>query len=484
MKVRSISMILIAGMFTVSLVAAQDNAPGKNNWVRLFDGATLDGWHFSENPGTFSVRDGMIVVNGKRSHLFYDGPVQSHDFRNFEFKADIMALPNSNSGIFIHTRFQEEGWPKQGYEVQVCNAHPDNGNYRELMRTGSLYAVRSIHVSPVDDNEWFTMRIKVEGRHVQIFVNDVQTVDYIEPDKPFRRKGSKQSLLTRGTFALQGHDPGSTAHYKNIYVRPLPDAPTPPDMRSPKTIARQMRISRFSAISLPLIDFHCHLAQGLGIDQLLEQSRETSITYGVAVNCGPGCPVKNDESALEFLESLNGKPVFRAMQAEGPEWQTMFSPDVIDHFDYVMTDAMTFHDRRGRRMRLWINDEVRVDDPQDFMQMYVEQIEKILREEPIDIFANPTFLPEIIRDQYNELWTEERMDRVIAGLLYRGIALEINARYRIPSVAFIKRARNAGVKFAFGANNRSSDDVGGLEYCLEVAEELGLQKSDLWYPEE
>ena len=76
------------------------------------------------------------------------------------------------------------------------------------------------------------------------------------------------------------------------------------------------------------------------------------------------------------------------------------------------------------------------------------------------------------------------MDRVIAGLLYRGIALEINAWYRIPSVAFIKRARNAGVKFAFGANNRSSENVGGLDYCLEVAEELGLQKSDLWYPEE
>ena len=129
-------------------------------------------------------------------------------------------------------------------------------------------------------------------------------------------------------------------------------------------------------------------------------------------------------------------------------------------------------------LRLW------VDDPQDFMEIYVAQIEKILREEPIDIYVNATFLPDVIRDRYNVLWTAERMDRVIKGLVDSGIALEINARYKIPSVSFIKRAKDAGVKFTFGTNNGGRDDIGALEYCLAVADELGLKKKDMWYPEE
>ena len=95
-----------------------------NGWVSLFDGKSLDGWK-ANKPGTFSVEDGSIKVAGNTAHLFYDGTVMNHDFTNFEFKAQVMTRPGSNSGIYFHTTYQEDGFPDKGFEVQVNNSHTD-----------------------------------------------------------------------------------------------------------------------------------------------------------------------------------------------------------------------------------------------------------------------------------------------------------------------------------------------------------------------
>ncbi|MEJ7913770.1 MAG: DUF1080 domain-containing protein, partial [Chitinophagaceae bacterium] len=76
-------------------------------WIPLFDGKSLTNWKASENPSTFTVKDGAIVVHGSRAHLFYEGPVMNHQFKNFELKVRVMTTPGSNSGIFLHTAYQE-----------------------------------------------------------------------------------------------------------------------------------------------------------------------------------------------------------------------------------------------------------------------------------------------------------------------------------------------------------------------------------------
>jgi histidinol phosphatase-like PHP family hydrolase len=133
-------------------------------------------------------------------------------------------------------------------------------------------------------------------------------------------------------------------------------------------------------------------------------------------------------------------------------------------------------------MRLWIPEETFVENDQQFMDMLVGKIESILSQEPVDIHVNPTFLPDKISFKYDELWTQDRMDRVINALVDNDVALEINARYKIPSLAFIKRAKQAGVKFTFGTNNGGSDDLGRLEYCLKIAKEAGLTPDDMFLP--
>jgi len=193
------------------------NPANKKQWVSLFDGKSLTGWKVGENAKTFFIEDGAIVANGNVAHLFYDGEVQSHSFKNFEFKADVMTKAGSNSGIYFHTAYQQSSWPQKGYEAQVNNSQ---GDWR---RTGSLYAIEDVKEVYVKDDEWFTEYIKVQGRRIVIKVNDKTVVDYTEPENVQRPKGMEGRVLSSGTFALQGHDPGSKVYFKNIKVRLLPD---------------------------------------------------------------------------------------------------------------------------------------------------------------------------------------------------------------------------------------------------------------------
>ncbi|MES2572242.1 MAG: DUF1080 domain-containing protein [Verrucomicrobiota bacterium] len=197
---------------TLPAFAAESN----DGWIPLFDGKTLDGWKISDKPGTFSVKDGELIVRGDRSHLFYDGPVQNHDFKNFEFKAEVMTKKGSNSGVYFHTEFQPTGWPAKGYEVQVNNTHGDP------KKTAGLYGIKDNFTAPAKDEEWFTLTIKVEGKHIVTRVNDKVISDYIEEEAPKREGQFTKRLISNGTFALQGHDPESEVHFRNIAVKPLP----------------------------------------------------------------------------------------------------------------------------------------------------------------------------------------------------------------------------------------------------------------------
>jgi len=208
---------LLSVVLTVVALLAPSAQAQTDGWISLFDGKSLDGWKVGDNAGTFSVQDGAIVVHGPTAHLFYDGPVENHDFKNFEFKADVMTTPGSNSGIYFLTAYQEGGWPDKGFEVQVNNSHTD------WKRTGGLYDIKDVREVPAKDNVWFTERIVVRGKHVQTYVNDKLIVDYTEPDGFVPPKGHVGRKISSGTFALQGHDPKSQVFYKNIMVKPLPE---------------------------------------------------------------------------------------------------------------------------------------------------------------------------------------------------------------------------------------------------------------------
>jgi histidinol phosphatase-like PHP family hydrolase len=116
------------------------------------------------------------------------------------------------------------------------------------------------------------------------------------------------------------------------------------------------------------------------------------------------------------------------------------------------------------------------------MDTLVSRAVGIFTNEPIDIYVNPTFIPAVLQKDYDRLWTPARMKAIVDGLAANGIAMEINNRYRIPSAAFVRLAKQAGVKFACGTNNTGAADLGRNEYCIEMIRECGLQPEHFWMP--
>ncbi len=455
---------------------------GEADWIPLFDGRTLDGWRASESGGSFRVVDGQIAANGPPSHLFYTGSVRNADFKNFELKADVMARPGAKSGIYFHTKFQPGGWPDRGFEVQINNTQKGDASYVERKKTGSLYGVRNVYKDFARDDEWFQLHVLVRAKQVQIQLNGTLLVDYVEPDPPVRVGDAAGRVLDRGTFALQCHDPNSKAFFRSILVKPLPDDLPMATDEQPVVDEVYRELLRMNAGNYPVVDYHVHLKGGLTLEEALRESRRLGIMYGIAVNCGLGFPVTNDAAAEEFLRSMKGQPVFVAMQGEGREWVKLFSKETIAKFDYAFTDAMTFTDDSGKRMRLWIDDEVgEIKDKEGFTEICVNRILGVLNHEPIDIYVNPTFLPKAITADYDRLWTPERMQKVIDAAKRNDVAIEINNTYRLPSPAFIKAAKKGGVKFAFGTNN-GDRKLGRLEYGVEMVKECGLTWQDIFVP--
>lgn len=205
---------LLAGALTllcaVSLSWAADSDDG---FVKIMDGKTFDGWKIGDvDAKSWRIEDGAFVAQGKRSHLFFVG--DEKPFKDFELKVDVMTEPGSNGGIYFHTKYQERGWPNQGFECQV------NVSQGDWIKTGSLYGLVNMALTPAKDKKWWTQHIIVKGNKVTVKIDGQTVLEYNEPagaqpGKDFTRK------LDQGTFALQAHDPGSIIRYKNIRVKRL-----------------------------------------------------------------------------------------------------------------------------------------------------------------------------------------------------------------------------------------------------------------------
>ncbi len=206
------SVLAVSVLLTLSSFMATAEDTGA--WKNLMDGKTFDGWKVAEpEKKSWSVENGAFVTRGDRSHLFYVG--DEEPFRNFELKVDVKTTSGSNGGIYLHTAWQETGWPKAGYEIQVNQSHSD------WRKSGSIYGVNDVKEVHMPDDEWYTYHITVQGRRILVQLNDKVVNDWTE--EPDRKPGADFTrILTSGTFGLQAHDPKSVVHYRNIRVKRLP----------------------------------------------------------------------------------------------------------------------------------------------------------------------------------------------------------------------------------------------------------------------
>ena len=227
---KHLTTLAVASAMLLSSAVAEDG------FVPIFNGKDLTGWKSNEEtPNCFSVEDGVLKVSGGGAPLFYTGENGNPQIKNFELKLKVKTTPQANGGVYFHTAFEESGWPSKGFECQVNSTHKDP------KKTGSLYGVVNVLVlaegqepppgslenhirekAPSTDGEWFEYHIKVDGKKITLKVNGETTAEWTEPegfDPATALKNMPGRQLSSGTFAIQGHDPDSTAYYKDIQLK-------------------------------------------------------------------------------------------------------------------------------------------------------------------------------------------------------------------------------------------------------------------------
>jgi hypothetical protein len=229
-----------------------------------------------------------------------------------------------------------------------------------------------------------------------------------------------------------------------------------------------------AADDIPRVDLHAHLAGANAPTpaEAVALSQKLGVRFGIANESA------NDQGVAAFLGSMEGQPLWRGLQVRGAAWRTSISAQNLARIDYILSDGLMFPDN-GTIMPIW-STKATFADPQDFMDRYLAHNLSVLAL-PIQIWASATLLPASLKDRYDELWTPQRMDRLIEAVVKNNIAIEINSRWETPKAGFIRRAKAAGAKFSIGTDQHGAG-IGQIDYSLRVANECGLTAKDFFVP--
>ncbi|MDH5603160.1 MAG: DUF1080 domain-containing protein, partial [Cyclobacteriaceae bacterium] len=325
---------ICAGLFlTVSCIQKQQEGE-EEGWLELFNGKDLTGWRVSETPESWSVQEGFLTGVGERAHLFYEGEALQDGFTDFELIAEVMTGEHANSGIYFHTEYQEENWPAKGSEVQVNNTHVGIHGYVEFKKTGSLYGVRNTYKAYAKDNEWFTMKIKVVGNHVRVWVNEVNTIDYLIPENRTTNNESQKQQPSSGTFALQCHDPGSMVKYRSVKVRRLEASQA---QMAPGEIsgAWKDRMQGLQNKGFPFVDLDPQPDTPPGIETLVKYYYHTGINMA---SLSKASELDDLPTLSAKLESWKNLPLFFGIKVSSRDLNKI-KEENVQLFDYVIGEV-------------------------------------------------------------------------------------------------------------------------------------------------
>ena len=186
--------------------------------VSLFNGKDLTGWKPVEgSQATVSVsREGWLSVRNGRGDL-----QTTEEFGDFVLQLEIKTNgTHLNSGIFFRAN---AGGFWSGYEAQIRNQwNGDNRADPIDYGTGGIYNRQAARRVVSNDNEWFTLTIVAHGRHIATWVNGIQVTDFVDT-RPADETNARRGARTRaGVISIQGHDPSTDLHFRNIRVSPYP----------------------------------------------------------------------------------------------------------------------------------------------------------------------------------------------------------------------------------------------------------------------
>ncbi len=232
------ALVLCACAPKTNTLTSKEKAEG---WQLLFDGKTLDGWHYYNggaiDDGEWFVKDGELAASGTGSdakgYIVTDGL-----YDNFDLKWEWKISKGGNSGLLYHV-VETPAYSVPyvtGPEYQII----DDVNYAEMndgyilepwQRCAVDYAmyVPDFDTAPIlkPAGAWNQSEIIFDNGHVTYKLNGVVTVEFDAwtDDWQARKAAGKWAsapdygLARSGNICLQDH--GYPAWFRNIKIRQL-----------------------------------------------------------------------------------------------------------------------------------------------------------------------------------------------------------------------------------------------------------------------
>jgi len=206
----------------------------KGDWISLFDGKTLQGWHLfnrTGEPNNWKVEDGALVCLGFNGPSGAGDLVSDRAFENFELTWQWKVDKGSNSGMYYHVvedpKYKRPAETAPEYQLIDDIGYP--GKLEEWQKTGADYAMY-----PPDKNKilnpagiWNTSRILFNKGRVEYWLNGKLTVKFKAWSKDWlERKAAEKwkdfpdyGMAKAGAIALQDHK--SKTYFKDIRIKEL-----------------------------------------------------------------------------------------------------------------------------------------------------------------------------------------------------------------------------------------------------------------------
>lgn len=205
-----------------------ESMPKDAGLVPMFNGKDLAGWQgLVENPiarakmtkeelaqkqkavdatigESWSVKDGMIVFNGKGNNL-----CSVKEYGDFEMWVDWRITKSGDSGIYLRGSPQVQIWDTSRIDV---GAQVGSGGLYNNAKNPS----KPTQVADNPVNDWNTFYIKMVGDRVTVILNGITVVDNIILENYWDRS---IPIFPVGAIELQAH--GTDLGFRDIYVREI-----------------------------------------------------------------------------------------------------------------------------------------------------------------------------------------------------------------------------------------------------------------------
>jgi hypothetical protein len=185
-----------------------DAAHPDDDFETIFDGTSLHGWKMC-GPGMFVLEGETIISKGGMGLLWYTKKKFLDFILSVNWKT---SAREDNSGVFV--RFadpDDDPWiaVNTGYEIQIYDAKPQDGN--AMHRTGAVYdfAPPSTTFASKEPGEWNTFEIHAIGQDYTVILNNKRVTEFT---------GNRQ---LEGYIGLQNHDTKSRVCFGKIAIREL-----------------------------------------------------------------------------------------------------------------------------------------------------------------------------------------------------------------------------------------------------------------------